>query len=189
MSSTVAISILISLAINEFLGLTDWLAYRITRWTAARWKARTGFDHLEEMLEDLDHAPGRLFKVISSSWLLLGTYINVEYLTLNLPSLWRRSSPFRSALSETFQAIAGLLGSLQNRIVARVAPAVGPKLHTMIVKSAVSLLPKREQPRYSEEWLAELYEVSPQERTRWVIQLVLSAPQLAVWMRLQSAQS
>ncbi|SMD27075.1 hypothetical protein [Kibdelosporangium aridum] len=87
MNNTVLISILISLGVNEFLGFTDWLADRLTRWAARRWEAKTGFDHLEEWLEDLEHSPGRLFKVLSASWMLLGTFVNVERLTLNLPSL------------------------------------------------------------------------------------------------------
>lgn len=187
MNSTVVISILISLVVNEFLGVTDWLAYRITRWAAVRWEAKTGFDHLDEWLEDLEHSPGRLFKVISSSWLLLGTFVHVEHLTLNLPSLWRMSLPLRTALKEAFQAILGSLGVPRRRAAAHFFPGFGPRLHMAIVKAAVLLLPRREQPCYSEEWVAELYEMSERARTRWVIQLVLSAPRLAIRMRLRPA--
>lgn len=154
MNSPVVISILVSLAINEFLGLTDWLAYRLTRWAAARWEAQTGFDHLDDWLEDLEHAPGRLFKLISSSWLLLGTFVDVEHLTLNLPSLWRISRPLRSAFSELCRAVLGLLGARWRRGLAR--SRFGPKQHTALIRAAVCLLPHREQPRYSEEWIAEL---------------------------------
>ena len=187
MNSTVAISILISLAVNEFIGVTDWLAYRITRWAAARWKAKMCFDHLDEWLEDLEHSPGRLFRVISSSWLLLGTFVGVERLTLNLPSLWRISLPLRTAFHGAFRVICDLIGALKRRAAVGFFPNFATRFHTAIVKVAVSLLPRREQPRYSEEWVAELYEVPGRERTRWVIHLLLSAPRLAVWMRLRSA--
>jgi hypothetical protein len=189
MNSAVVLSVLVSLAINEFLGITDWLAYRMTRWAAVRWEERTGFDHLEEWLEDLEHSPGRLFKVISSAWLLFGTFVNVEHLTLNLPSLWRISRPFRSALREVLRAALGLLNALKIRASDGFFSRHESKLHAAVIRAAVSLLPRREKLRYSEEWGAELYEVPTRERTPWVIQLVLSAPRLAVWMRLRSTGS
>jgi hypothetical protein len=118
----------------------------------------------------------------------IGDLRDVEHLTLNLPSLWRISLPLRTALHEAFRAIFGLIGALRRRAAVRFFPNFAPRLHVAIVKAAVSLLPRREQPRYSEEWVAELYEVLGRERTRWVMQLVLSAPRLAVWMRLRSAR-
>jgi hypothetical protein len=187
MNNGILVSILISLIVNEFLGLTDWLAYKMTLWAAERWKAQTGFDHLEEWLEDLEHAPGRLLKVVSSSWLLLGTFVSVEHMTLNLPSLWRLTRPLRSTLADMFRAAIGLIRGMQNRMKVRLASTFDLGFYLVLIKAATSLLPKRVQQRYSEEWMAELCEVPANARARWAVGLVLSAPRLAISMRLQSA--
>lgn len=189
MNNAVILSILISLAVNEFLGITDWLAYRMTRWAATRWEAKTGFDHLEDWLEDLEHSPGRLFKVISSAWLLLGTFIDVEHLTLNLPSAWRASRSLRSAIRNALQVALPVLRALKNRTSIRFALINGSNLHVPIVMMAVAILPRQEQLRYSEEWVAELQEVPARDRARWVRGLVSSAPRLAIRMRLRSSGS
>jgi|SRR5215470_3795433 len=184
MNNTIIISILVSLAVNEFLGVTDWLAYRLTHWAAMRWKAKTGFDHLDEWCEDLRHSPGRLFRVISSAWLLLGTFVGMERLTLNLPSLWRISLPLRNTINEALRAVVGLIGALERRAAAKLFTGFRYGRHVAIIMAIVTLLPRNEQHRYLEEWIAELNELDGSELRRWVLQLVLVSPQLAISLRL-----
>jgi len=181
MNNSVVIAILISLLVNELLGFTDWLADRIVRRAARRWSNRTGHDHLDDWRDDLAHSPGRLFKLVTASWLLLGTIVGPERLTLNLPSLWRLSRPLR-ALAHT----AGKnLEAVSRRQLRRTVPSQPSRRHQLVIKAAARMLPRHHRTRYAEEWSAELYAMPRRARAMWSWSIALGAPSFAFTLRRQ----
>lgn len=178
------VSALVSVGMNECLGISDSCANWIIRWAARRWEARSGTDHLAEWQEDLAHVPSHLLKLLSASWLLLSTFVGEHRLTLNLPSLWRLSRPLRAALSDVSQVVRELWHDLAQQKGSS-HPTTVRRLHAFCISTAVALLPRRVRARYREEWLGELQQMSEQERTRFTMGLAMVSPLLAIRMRSQ----
>lgn len=189
MNNSVVLSILLALGINEFLGVTDWLADRIIRWAAHRWKERTGFDHLDELREDLEHSPGRLLKVVTASWFLLSTFIGPSRTTLNLPSLWRLSRPVRDAVRETLALIREVARAIERRMAQRLSSRSPNRIHLLVIRIAASTLPRDDRLRYIEEWVSELHVLTGRECTSWTLQIALGSPGLALALRRHKAGS
>lgn len=184
----IVMAVLVSLAVNEFLGFTDWEAKRIVRWAALRWETQTGCDHTAEWLEDLEHSPGRLFRLFSALWLLLGTLVHPDRLTLGLPSLWRISQPLRQvtvdAVDLFFRLIAAHFKSdLPSGVVV-------DRFCRVVLRAAVWTLPRNKRIRYLEEWAAELMMLPTRgERIRWAMSIAIVAPRLAILMFLRGFKS
>jgi hypothetical protein len=182
----IIISVLVSLCVNEFLGLTDWLARRIVRWAARRWETQTGHDHVVDWLEDLEQSPGRLLRVFSASWLLLGTFVSPESLTFGLPSLWRVSRPVRMAVV--------IVATLCLRLIPAYVESsdidsktVNP-FYQCVLRAASLVLPPDARSRYLEEWTADLFMLSPWQQWRWVMSIASAMPRLAIATRLRRSK-
>ena len=139
MVAGIIVGILAAFIAAEALEVSRWGAERIVVWAARRWRDRSGVDHSKEWLDDLEERPGSTLKLITALWLALGTIVPADWLTLNLPSLWRMALPGLRAAAEIRDAV-------RNTLVAHfdsfsTDASVG-WLHLMTLRAAVSLLPQ-----------------------------------------------
>lgn len=107
-------------------------------------------------------------------------------LVLNLPSLWRLVRPYTTATHEMIDFLAALAHTRFDRL--RNDPRLD-QLHLLALEASVSLLPKRKQTRYCEEWRAELVAMPRRVRTYFCASLLAGSPRLAIAARLARPRS
>jgi hypothetical protein len=176
----IVLDIIIAVVVNELLGTSRWLTRCAVLWAAARWKARSGIDHSEEWLADL---AGRtdLLNLFRAIWLCLSAVVPPEWLTPNLPSLWRAAKPFRQTAAEIRILVSWLIWSGLRGLRARFpGDAAISRTARFVLKAAVSLLPPEQRRRYLEEWTAELAALGRLLQLRWALSILLAAPRLSV---------
>lgn len=177
----IILGILIAAVAAETLEISRWGAERIVVWAARRWRDRTGVDHTKEWLDDLKERPGSTLKLITALWLALGTIVPADWLTLNLPSLWRMALPGLRTAAELRDALANLARARFGNFSA--STSIG-WLHVMAVRAAASLLPEAHREVYLEEWKAELVWIPRDARTAFCASLLAGSPRLAIFVRL-----
>ncbi|GGP09668.1 hypothetical protein LDL08_25100 [Nonomuraea glycinis] len=183
----IILTIALALVVNEILGGTHRLSRCIVRWAARCWEKRSGIDHTADWLEDLEHGPPTIFKLLSALWLALSAIVPPERLTLNLPSVWRMAKPSVFILADVFRAFSRLAVTISFRGWAkqRQLPSelVHPA-HQWFVLAVASLLGRDKRDRFAEELMAELAAIpGDRARARFVTSLVLGAPRTVIMLR------
>jgi hypothetical protein len=177
----IILGVVIAVVAAEALEVTRWGAERIVVWAARRWRGRTGVDHTKEWLDDLKERPGSTLKLITALWLALGTIVPADWLSLNLPSLWRMALPGLRTVAEARDALANLVRARFDNFSADTS--IG-WLHLMAVRAAASLLPEARREGYLDEWKAELVWMPRGARTGFCASVLAGSPRLAIFVRL-----
>jgi hypothetical protein len=181
MVTGIIVGVLAAIIAAEALEVSRWGAERIVVWAARRSRDRNGIDHIKEWLDDLKERPGSTLKLITALWLALGTIVPADWLTLNLPSLWRMALPSLRAAAEARDALRNLLRARFGNFSPDAS--IG-WFHLITVRAVASILPEGRREIYLEEWRAELIWMPRRARTAFCVSLLARSPLLAIFVRL-----
>lgn len=177
----IILGILIAIVGAELLDVSRWCAESIVRWAGSRWRDRSGVDHTREWLDDLKERPTSTLRLITALWIAFGAVIPPEWLTLNLPSLWQMTQPYRRTAAEIrdvlFTLVRARLGSFRSE-------AEAGRLHLIAIRAVASLLPEGRRDRYFLEWRSELLWMPRNARSAFCVSLLMGSPRLAIALRL-----
>jgi hypothetical protein len=73
-TTSVLLSIVLSLLVNEFCDVSPWIAKRLIRWAARAWTndKELAATHAEEWLAVIEERPGKLFKLVTAGRFVVG---------------------------------------------------------------------------------------------------------------------